>query len=197
MNSNDILNIIIKNNINGTNLPGGTDKATCHSYDEIYSKLLSKYKEKSGSILEIGIQYGGSALLWHEYLPLFKLALIDITNQVHPTIWKKMLIERYKYIEADAYTIETIDSIKQLYPDGFDIIIEDGPHNIETQIFTIQEYSKLLKEGGVLIIEDVQSFENIETIMSSFNSKDYTSIEFFDLREIKGRYDDLIIVLTK
>jgi cephalosporin hydroxylase len=197
MKSNNILDIIIKNNINGTHLPGGTDKATCHSYDEIYSKLLYKFKEKTGSILEIGVQYGGSALLWYEYLPLYKLVLIDVINQVHPTIWEKMLVDRYNYIETDAYTEETITLLKQKYPNGFDIIIEDGPHNIETQIFTLREYSKLLKTGGILIIEDVQSFEHIEVIMSSINSNDYISLEFFDLTEIKGRYDDLIIVLTK
>jgi cephalosporin hydroxylase len=197
MKSNDILDIILKNNINGFEFPGGTDKASDHSYDTVYSKLLLKYREKAGTILEIGVQYGGSALLWHEYLPLYKLALIDIVHQVHPTIWEKMLVERYNFIETDAYIEETIASLKQIYPDGFDIIIEDGPHDINTQTFTLREYSKLLNKGGTLIIEDIQNFEHIETIMSSVNCNDYTSLEFIDLREVKGRCDDLIIVLTK
>ena len=47
MSSNDILDIIIKNNINGFECHGGPDKASCHSYDEIYSRLLSKYKDTS------------------------------------------------------------------------------------------------------------------------------------------------------
>lgn len=197
MESNDILDIIIKNNINGFEFLGGTDKASDHSYDTVYSKLLSKYREKAGAILEIGVQYGGSALLWHEYLPLYKLALIDIKNQVHPTIWDKLSADRYNYIEADAYTEETIEQLKQIYPDGFDIIIEDGPHDIDTQTFTLREYSKLLKKGGTLVIEDIQNFEHIETMMSSINCNDYTSLKFIDLREVKGRRDDLIIVLTK
>ena len=195
--NNEILDILIKNNINGFELPGGTDKASYHSYDTIYSSLLSKYRNQAGTILEIGVQYGGSALLWHEYLPLYKLVLIDTVDQVHPSIREKMLIDRYKYIEVDAYTKETIASLKQLYPEGFDIIIEDGPHNIETQLFTIQEYSKLLKDGGTLVVEDIQCIEHIEPIMKSVNSTEYTSLEFLDLREVKGRYDDLLIVLTK
>ena len=197
MKSNDILDILIKNNINGFEFPGGTDKASDHSYDTVYSKLLLKYREKAGNILELGVMCGGSALLWHEYLPLYNLALIDIANQVHPTIWEKMLAERYKFIEADAYTDETTALLKQMYPEGFDIIVEDGPHDIETQTFTLREYSKLLKPGGTLVIEDIQNFEHIETIMSSVNCNDYTSLEFIDLREVKGRCDDLIIVLTK
>lgn len=197
MESNDILDIIVRKNINGFDSPGGTDKASCHSYDIIYSKLLSKYRETSGSILEIGIQYGGSALIWQELLPLFRLVLIDIANQVHPSIWDRLLVNRYNYIETNAYTEETITLLKLKYPDGFDIIIDDGPHDIEAQIFTMQKYSKLLKKGGTLIIEDVQDFEHVAPIMSSINSSEYTSLKFYDLRSVKDRYDDLIIVLTK
>ena len=197
MESNNILDIIVRNNINGFDSPGGTDKASCHSYDIIYSKILSKYRETSGSILEIGIQYGGSALIWQELLPLFRLVLIDIANQVHPSIWDRLLVNRYNYIETNAYTEETITLLKLKYPDGFDIIIDDGPHDIEAQIFTMQKYSKLLKKGGTLIIEDVQDFEHVAPIMSSINSSEYTSLKFYDLRSVKDRHDDLIIVLTK
>jgi len=197
MEHNDILDIIIKNNINGFHLPGGTDKATYHSYDVIYSSLLSKYKDKPGTILEIGVQYGGSALLWHDYLPLFNLVLIDNQNQVHPAIWEKLYVGRYDYIEVDAFTNDTITLLQQKYSDGFDIIIEDGPHDITTQTFALTEYSKLLKPGGTLIIEDIQDIDSIAPMMSSINSADYKTLDFYDLRSNKGRYDDLIIVLTK
>lgn len=197
MDDNDILNIINKHNINGFHLPGGTDKASCHSYDEIYSDLLSKYKGSDGAILEIGVQYGGSALLWHEYLPKFRLAMLDNVNQVHPSIWERLTEGRYEYIETDAFTNGAIELLRSKYPEGFDIIIEDGPHDVVTQTFALTEYSKLLKKGGTLIIEDIQDFNSVETIMSSVNSNHYTSLEFYDLREIKGRYDDLLIVLTK
>ena len=194
---NDILDIIIKNNINGFHLPGGTDKATYHSYDEIYCRLLSKYRDKPGSILEIGVQYGGSALLWHDYLPLFNLVLIDNQNQVHPSIWEKLSVDRYDYIETDAFTDDTVTILQQKYSEGFDIIIEDGPHDITTQTFALKEYSKLLKQGGILIIEDIQEFDSIEPIISSISSHEYKTLEFYDLRANKNRYDDIIIVLTK
>ena len=197
MQRNDILDIIIKNNINGFHLPGGTDKASCHSYDEIYSNLLLKYKDKDGAILEIGVQYGGSALLWNEYLPKFRLAMLDNVNQVHPSIWERLEGDRHDYIETDAFTTGAIELLRNKYPEGFDIIIEDGPHDVATQTFALTEYSKLLKKGGTLIIEDIQDFNSVETIMSSISSEEYSSLRFYDLREIKGRYDDIIIVLTK
>jgi len=151
----------------------------------------------AGTILEIGVQYGGSALLWYEYLPKFNLVLLDNVYIVHPSIWERLSKERYEFITRDAFTNDTIDSLNQKYPEGFDIIVEDGPHDIITQTFTITEYSKLLKSGGTLIIEDIQDYSYIEALMTSVKKGDYSTLEFYDLRDIKGRYDDLVIVLTK
>jgi len=128
---------------------------------------------------------------------LFNLVLIDNQNQVHPAIWEKLYVGRYDYIEVDAFTNDTITLLQQKYSDGFDIIIEDGPHDITTQTFALTEYSKLLKPGGTLIIEDIQDIDSIAPMMSSINSADYKTLDFYDLRSNKGRYDDLIIVLTK
>lgn len=197
MESNDILDIINNHNINGFHLPGGTDKADFHSYDNIYANLLSKYRDNPGTILEIGVQYGGSSLLWHEFLPKFNLVMVDIVNQVHQNIWNKLSANRYKYIEVDAFTDEAIEMFEQKYPDGFDIIIEDGPHCFTTQKFALDKYSKLLKKGGTLIIEDIQNFDSIEPLMSSLKPEEYDSIQVYDLRPIKDRWDDLLIVLTK
>lgn len=193
---NEILKVINERNINGFQFPGGTDKANDHSYHIFYDTHFEKYKDKSGLILEIGVQYGGSSLLWHDYLPNFKVVMTDIINQVHPTIWERMKKERYEYINMDSFKIESVELLKSKYPEGFDIIVEDGPHTLDTQIFAIKEYSKLLKEGGILVIEDIQKFEYTD-ILLSIKDVDYKSIELIDLRNVKGRYDDLLIVLKK
>jgi cephalosporin hydroxylase len=155
------------------------------------------YKNNAGIILEIGVQYGGSSLLWHEYLPKFKIVMTDILNQVHPIIWDKMNKNRYEYINMDSFKIECINTLKVKYPEGFDIIIEDGPHTLESQIFTIKEYPKLLKDGGILVIEDIQKFEYCEIILNEINKEDFKSVEIIDLRKNKNRYDDILIVVKK
>jgi cephalosporin hydroxylase len=193
---NEILEIITNHNINGFGLPGGTDKAEGHSYDLFYDEYFKQYKDKEGTLLEIGVQYGGSSLLWHDYLPKFKLVMTDILNQVHPTIWDKMNENRYEYINMDAFNINNVNNLKEKYPDGFDIIIEDGPHTLESQIFAIKEYSKLLKKGGILVIEDVQSENYIQPLLN-VEGVDYTELKHVDLRHVKNRYDDLLIVLKK
>ena len=194
---NEIFKIIEKHNINGFEFPGGTDKSKEHSYDIFYNEYFEKYRNLQGTILEIGVFYGGSSLLWYDYLPQFKIVMADITNQVHPTIFEKMKEERYDFLLMDSFTIQSIEILKEKYPEGFDIIVEDGPHTLESQIFALREYSKLLKKGGILVIEDVQKFEYCEVLTSLKLDFDYESLKVVDLREHKNRYDDLLIVLTK
>jgi predicted O-methyltransferase YrrM len=196
-NKNEILKIIESHNINGFQYNGGTDKAEGHSYDIFYSENFKKYKEGNGTLLEIGVQYGGSSLLWHDYLPNFKIVMTDIHNQVHNDIWEKMDTNRYEYINMDAFNDNSINILSEKYPEGFDIIVEDGPHTIETQIFALKHYSKLLKKGGILVIEDIQRVEYIDMLLSTKLETEYESLELVDLRHIKNRYDDLLIVLKK
>ena len=194
---NNIIEILEKHNINGFNKLGGTDKATDHSYDIFYSEHFEEYKDKSGTILEIGVQYGGSSLLWYDFLPKFKVVMTDIRNQVHPTIWEKMNNDRYEYINMDAFNLNSVQLLNEKYPEGFDIIIEDGPHTLESQIFAIKEYPKLLKPGGILVIEDIQNYDYCDIIINQINGNLYKSVEVVDLRSNKNRYDDIIIIVKK
>lgn len=79
----------------------------------------------------------------------------------------------------------------------FDIIIDDGPHTLESMIFFIENYSKLLEEDGILVVEDVQSIEWIDILKNVVpeNLKQYISV--YDLRDNKNRYDDILFVIDK
>ena len=72
-------------NVNGFEVSGGTDNDTIHNYTGIYADLLAQYRKKQGTLLEIGVQHGGSSLLWHEYLPGFKLFPVSYTHLTLPT----------------------------------------------------------------------------------------------------------------
>lgn len=194
---NKIIEILEKHGINGFTFRGGTDKATEHSYDAFYEEKFTEYFDKKVLLLEIGVQYGGSSLLWHDLMPMSKLVLVDVRDQVHSDIWKLMNKDRYKYYVMDAFVKQNVEELKKQYPEGFDIIIEDGPHTLQSQIFTIQNYVPLLKKDGILIIEDIQKFEDGKTLVDSIGNLEHKSIEFVDLRHIKNRYDDLLIVVKK
>jgi len=60
----------------------------------------------------------------------------------------------------------------------------------------IRLYSNYLKEDGVLIIEDVQRLEWTDELRKVVPEDLKKYIQIFDLRHIKGRYDDIVFVLT-
>ena len=48
------------------------------NYFEIYEHYLHDFRNKSPRFLEIGLQYGGSLLMWDEYFKNVKINVIDI-----------------------------------------------------------------------------------------------------------------------
>jgi SAM-dependent methyltransferase len=196
-----IREILNKFNINGHDEIGGTDKDSCHSYVEIYEQLLEPILEKDGSLLEIGIRYGGSIVLWNELLKNCRIFGIDIEDLLHENIreYVKDYPKKITLEFRDAYCKETIDHIKFIYPRGFDVIIDDGPHTEESQLRCIELYLDLLKDDGVLVIEDIQNFESIKVFIENIPESKFFDYEplVFDLRDKKNRYDDIIFAIKK
>lgn len=184
---------------NGNFIKGwGTDKDTEHSYCEYYENALFPFIDKDVDVLEIGSHFGGSAILWYEYLPKSKLVLMDIEEYLSAKCWDIFDKDRFIYVNCDAYTTTNGEKVKELKPNGFDIIFEDGPHTLQSQIATLEIYLKQLKTGGKLFMEDIQSvddFDKLEEVVKEMDGKYET--ERIDLRENKNRYDDLIFVVGK
>ena len=197
--SSKILEILNLHNIDGHNKPGGTDKNTNHSYVNFYGELFEPFIGKNGNLLEIGAQYGGSLLLWHELLDKFKILSIDKEDEIDNSIKIKLNYNKFNFLLEDAYNAQTVKKCSVLHPGGFEIIIDDGPHTLESQLSCIDLYLDVLKVKGTLVIEDIQSFEYIEHIKSRIPKSDLYEYEFkvHDFRSIKNRYDDLIITIHK
>ena len=121
-------------NINGFDKPGGTDKATIHNYTGIYAYLLEQYRDIDCNVLEIGVQYGGSALLWQEYLPGAWLDLVDIKDQVHEVIWEQLDEDRYDFYETNAYSAT---ALRTLGKKKYHVIIDDGSHHRDDIKFVV------------------------------------------------------------
>ena len=78
-----------------------------------------------------------------------------------------------------------------------DFMLDDGPHTLDTMIKFIKMYSQIMTDDGILIIEDVQYIEWCQILMDAvpYELKNYVRI--FDLRLVKGRYDDIIFTIDK
>jgi hypothetical protein len=166
--------------------PTTSDKGTNHSYIEhIYEDLFSKYRNSADAVLEIGTYEGGSLYMWKEYFTKAKIYGIESFKRVD------IIDERITQLIANAYTESTVN----LLDENFDIIIDDGPHSGESQKLCIELYLEKLKDGGIMIIEDISGTEVLDGLISCIPN----GLEFkvFDLRHLKNRWDDLVLVIKK
>ena len=198
--------ILNDHNINGRDKEGGTDKCTIHSYAGEYESYLKPFLSKNPSLLEIGVWEGGSALLWQEYISPKVIVGIDIDDYIKV---RHKLNSSFKFYHMNAYTDATVGRIKNDFPEGFDIIIEDGIHTDESNRFSIENYLPMLRSGGVMIIEDVPVNTSVE-IPFGYSKREPSVVEAMiscipegyrattlDLTELKGRFDDFLMVIEK
>lgn len=161
-----------------------------HAYKDYYETLLADKKDEKIKLLEIGVYKGGSIRLFHDYLQNSEIYGVDIQD-----MWSfglKSDFERMKLYYFNAYSKYHIDQIGVF---DFDIIIDDGPHSVDTQVCFVNNFHKYLKTGGKLILEDVPHY-NLSEILSKL-TVDRDKIKIFDWHIDTGNYDDIIIEFTK
>jgi cephalosporin hydroxylase len=172
-----------------------TDKNTCHSYIDTYESLFNKRRLIVSNVLEIGIQKGGSIKLWNDYFlnaNIYGIDIMEEDNNINSLLENKRI---NLYTSTNAYNEDFVRKEFIEKNVNFDILIDDGPHTLESMIQFIKIYHKILKNDGLLIIEDVPDIEWINILKDStpVNLRKY--IYVYDLRHIKGRWDDILFVI--
>jgi len=161
---------------------GSGDKGTTHSYIPNYETLLAPYRE-SGSLLEIGLAGGMSMDLWSEYFgPKASLVGIDICVAFDASRFD----DRVQIIEADATKPSILDYLPRR---KFDVILDDASHLQADQEATFHMLSPLMNPGGIYVIEDILNYEMSGPALTALRP-----CEVIDLRGIKGRFDDILLV---
>lgn len=129
-----------------TEIATDTDKASAgHNYLVAYAGLFAPIRERVTSLLEIGVWAGDSLELWRQYFPNAAITGYDVTIRSRFT-------EGLELVELDAYTVEAVSRTP-----AQDIIIDDGPHTLESMLYAVAHYPSRLKVGGVMVVEDVKS----------------------------------------
>ena len=174
-----------------------TDKNTIHSYLDLYETLLSSKKYTAKNILEIGIHRGGSIKLWYDYFPNATIYGVDINNMNRILNELKNNKRICLCTSSNAYDVDFFETKLFNINTKFDMVLDDGPHTLESMKLFINLYSQLLCDDGILIIEDVQNWEWIEILKECVPNNLKSFIQTYDLRENKGRYDDIVFVINK
>jgi hypothetical protein len=142
--NNDLYNIGIKYR---------TDKMTVHGYHRFYDFVLKEYKNKNINMLEIGINNGRSLRMWSDYFGKnSKIYGMDLLYSTEKSFHKNI----YELI-GDQQKVSDLKNITKK-TGKCDFIIDDGSHVPEHQLLSFNYlFKNSLKEGGVYIIEDIET----------------------------------------
>jgi SAM-dependent methyltransferase len=117
-----------------------------------YEKILNPIRVNSISLLEIGVQNGGSLEIWSKYFKNGRAFVgCDISEECSRLNYSD---QRISVVIGDATSAKTKEKILQR-SDNFDLIIEDGSHKSSDIIKTFAEYFPVLADGGIFIAEDL------------------------------------------
>ena len=209
-----------KSSLDNLSIYYGLDKniKVSHNYIPCYEKLFKDLKYKTKNLLEIGIggmynlpktltqgdntrnyyRSGNSLRMWRDYFTEASVYGIDINKNL-------MFTEnRIKTFVANQNSEQDLQLVMDKIDTKLDIIIDDGSHMGEHQVFSFIHLNKHLSDNGIYVIEDVQpshinGFKDLSIFPADF--KEYINknfnVEYFDTRNTTGKPDDFIVSFTK
>jgi hypothetical protein len=127
------------------------------SYLVYYDELFESLRDQPLSLLEIGVQNGGSLETWASYFSHAKhIVGCDIDKNCGLLEYND---PRVKIIVGNANEAFAFQSIRAI-SSTFDIVIDDGSHLSLDILNSFVNYFPLLKPGGIYVIEDSHTLYN-------------------------------------
>ena len=190
----------------------GTDKSPFtrngghrHPYTAPYSLLFEPLKNKSIKFAEIGVFRGASIIVWRNFFTRARIYGFDNDYQSMEGI-RTANLPGVTLDIMDAANPESIEAgFSKYMADGelFDVILDDAAHNHEQQVVTIRTCLKMLKQGGLLIVEDIFRDKPEDPYIEVMNEmKSLISFSTFIVCDHKDRYspgwnNDKILVIVR
>lgn len=190
-----------------------------HNYMPGYENIFKCDKHEIKEMLEIGLggiynlnkcvkdgdekrnyyRTGNSLRMWRDYFVNANIYGIDINKEL---IFSE---NRIKTFVANQNSEKDLENVMHNIGKELDVILDDGSHDGEHQVFSFIHLNKYLSSNGKYIIEDIQS-KNINGFLDlsifpveikDFINKNF-NIEYFDTRNTFNlKEDDFITVFTK
>jgi Methyltransferase domain len=124
------------------------------SYLGYYDALLRPRRHLPVSILEIGVQNGGSLETWAEY---FKFGERFVGCDINPKCATLQYDDpRIRVVVGDANAAPAFQAIRDISVE-FDIVIDDGSHVSMDILNSFVNYFPMVKPGGLYVVEDTHT----------------------------------------
>jgi 23S rRNA U2552 (ribose-2'-O)-methylase RlmE/FtsJ len=123
-------------------------------YFYIYDRLFSEYREKNKplTLMEIGVDRGGSLEIWKKYLPEgSKIYGVDINTKCKEIPFSENIFFHLGNAADRAFMERTFGDT------AFDIIVDDGSHICSEVIETFKIMFPRINNGGLYVVEDLHT----------------------------------------
>ena len=122
------------------------------AYFQVYEELLAKYRNQKITFVEVGVLNGGSLFMWrHFFGPQARIIGIDFNPLAKR--WKQEGFEIHIGSQSDPKFWENFFNEVGMV----DVLLDDGGHTNEQQIVTTHQSIPFIRDGGLLIVEDVHT----------------------------------------
>lgn len=145
-----------------------------HGFTEFYYNYFKDLKRPI--ILEIGVWKGASIKMYNEFFNGdCEIYCIDID----PNRDVSDIGDNVHFFVVDQGDINQLNAFKEKMGDiKFDIILDDGSHQIFHQMLTYAVFRKLLKPNGIYVMEDLHT-SFLESWGRSYGNEKTTTLDFF------------------
>jgi hypothetical protein len=122
------------------------------SYFQVYEQVLARYVGKEFTFVEVGVLNGGSLFMWREYFgPRARIIGVDLNPAARQ--WESDGFEIFIGSQSDpAFWRDFYGKVGNV-----DVLLDDGGHTNRQQIVTVHESLPHIKDGGVILVEDVHA----------------------------------------
>ena len=131
------------------------DKKLIHKwmhYFPIYERHLSPYRNKTVTLVEVGVSKGGSLQMWQRFLgPMATLVGIDIDPSCKDHEDDNIFVRI-----GDQSDKSFLQSVMQEFGNP-DIVIDDGSHVMSHIMATFEYFYSRLPKNGIYIVEDLHT----------------------------------------
>jgi len=126
-----------------------------NTYFNAYNKHFGPFRGKNFTFVELGVQSGGSILMWKHYFgPGMKYVGIDINPQTQEFHSPEYDVE---IVIGDSESREFWSYFKQAHP-VVEVFLDDGGHKMQQQKVTFEEmFDHIVHDGGVYACEDIHT----------------------------------------
>ena len=120
-------------------------------YLELYDRYFSKFKGKNVTMLEIGIQSGGSIEMWQHYFGP-KLNFVGFDINPYCKRFERKNVQIFTGSQLSRADLQLL--YKSIGP--VDIILDDGGHTKIMQQNSFEELFGAVIDGGYYVVEDIE-----------------------------------------